>query len=421
MNNNIITPTDTLKALDELISQKKGNSGLLLIKLHGLERIGRIVGALETESFISDLSSQFTNVIHHDDRVLRIGRFEFLILLSDIINSGHAVLAANKITGILQLPILINNQNRTHSFSIGITLAPQNSKDPEELFRLAELAAIAAQRTDTPYQLYSHDAIEDVVTDWDIEGDLEKSISNNELCLHYQPKISAKTGEILGAEALMRWNHPEHGTVMPSRFIPIAEQIGIMPKLTWWCLNTALREFQLWSRPGDDMSIAINISASDLTDKGFANAVTNAIAIWDIEPHQLTIEITESSLMRDIEMSARILSKIQEKGVKIAIDDFGTGYSSLAYFKYLPVDEIKIDRSFITNITDSDYDLHIVNTINEMAVALDLNIVAEGVESDDSKRILTKLGCNTIQGFYYSKPLPLESYIAWINSYQPSR
>ena len=169
------------------------------------------------------------------------------------------------------------------------------------------------------------------------------------------------------------------------------------------------------------MSIAINISASDLTDKGFANAVTNAIAIWDIEPHQLTIEITESSLMRDIEMSARILSKIQEKGVKIAIDDFGTGYSSLAYFKYLPVDEIKIDRSFITNITDSDYDLHIVNTINEMAVALDLNIVAEGVESDDSKRILTKLGCNTIQGFYYSKPLPLESYIAWINSYQPSR
>lgn len=419
MNDNIFTPADTLKALNELSEQTKACGGVLLIKLHGLERMGRIIGALEAENIISELSSQFKNAIQRDDRVLRIGRFEFVILLTSIINRGHATLAANKIAGLLQQPILINKQHRKHAFSIGIALTPQNSNDPEELFRFAELAAIAAQRTKKPYQLYSHDEIEDIVTNWDIEGDLEKSINNNELTLYYQPKIAAKTGEIVSAEALMRWNHPEHGTVMPSRFIPIAEQIGIMPKLTWWCLNTALREFKLWNSYRENMSIAINISASDLTDEGFDKAVTNAIGIWDIEPHQLTLEITESSLMSDIEFSARILGKLQKKGVKIAIDDFGTGYSSLAYFKQLPVDEIKIDRSFITTIFESEFDLHIVNTINEMAKAIDLNVVAEGVESEDSKRIVTKLGCDTIQGFYYSKPLPLESFIAWISAYSP--
>ena len=418
--NTIITPSATLDALNELTEQTDTNSGVLLVKLHGLERIGRVMGTRTTEEIISHLLPQFNNALHDDDMVFRIGRFEFLILLNDIINQGHAILAANKITGILQQPILIKSLQRKHPFSIGIALTPKNSDDPEELFRFAELAATAAQRTNTPFQVYSPDELKDVVTDWDIEGELEKSINNNELALYYQPKIDAKSGKIAGAEALMRWNHPEHGTILPGRFIPIAEQIGLMPKITWWCLNTALREFQLWKDCEEGISVAINISASDLTDKGFAKAVTDAIGIWDIESRQLTIEITESSLMRDIGLSARILSNIQGKGVNISIDDFGTGYSSLAYFKQLPVDEIKIDRSFITNILDSDFDLHIVNTINEMARALDLNVVAEGVESEDAKRILNKLGCNTLQGLYYSKPLPLESYLEWINSYQSS-
>jgi EAL domain-containing protein (putative c-di-GMP-specific phosphodiesterase class I) len=216
----------------------------------------------------------------------------------------------------------------------------------------------------------------------------------------------------------MRWEHPVHGTVQPSTFVPIAEQIGLSSRLTWWCLNTALRELKLWNHDNDAISVAINITASDLTDKEFSKAVIDAIGIWNIKPQQLTLEITESSLMKDIELSSRILNNIRVKGVRVAIDDFGTGYSSLAYFKHLPVDEIKIDRSFITKILESEFDLHIVNTINEMAKALDLSVVAEGVESNDSKQIVTKLGCNTIQGFYYSKPIPLDDFIEWINSFQ---
>ena len=421
MNDNIVTPTGILDALNGLTSHSESKDGVLFIKLHGLEHIGTIIGARFVEHVISDLTLQFQKAVRHEDTVLRTGRFEFIILLSDILNRGHAILAATKIAGILDLPILINEQSRKHPFSIGIALTPQDTSDPEELFRYAELAAIASQLTNMPYQEYSFDKIDDVVTDWDIEGELEKSIIRNELSLSYQPQVSARTGELIGAEALMRWNHPVHGTVQPSKFIPVAEQIGIMPKLTWWCLNTALREHQSWGNGKQSLSVAINVSASDLTDKGFAKAVSNAIGIWGIQPQLLTIEITESSLMMDIEQSARILSKIQNNGVRIAIDDFGTGYSSLSYFKQLPVDELKIDRSFITNILESDLDLHIVNTITKMASALDLNVVAEGVELEDVKKILHKLGCHTIQGFYYSKPLPLPDFIEWVKSYRRSK
>lgn len=417
MNNNIVTPAQTLDLLNGLTAQGESKGGVLLIRLHGLERIGTIVGARFSEKVISDLTLQFQRAVHSDDTVLRTGRFEFVILLSDIMNQGHAILAANKIAGILGQPILINKRPRQYSFSMGIALTPQDTSDPEELFRYAELATTAAQLSNTPYQLYSSDKIGNVVNDWDIEGELENSIVNNELSLSYQPKISSQTNELIGAEALMRWDHPEHGAVSPSKFIPIAEKIGLMPKLTWWCLNTALREFQSWGSKKEGLSIAVNISASDLADSGFAKALFDAIGIWNIQPQLLTLEITEDSLMKDIELSAHILSKIQNSGVKISIDDFGTGYSSLAYFKLLPVDELKIDRSFITNILENELDLHVVSTITEMASALDLNVVAEGIESKEAKQVLTKLGCHTIQGFYYSKPLPLQTFIQWIESY----
>ncbi len=329
-------------------------------------------------------------------------------------------MAANKIAGLLEQPVVINNLPRKHPFSIGAALTPKNTQDPEELFKFAELAAVSAQRTNVQYQLYSPGEIADVVSDWDIEGELEKAATNDELSLYYQPQIAAETGELKGAEALMRWNHPVHGMVQPGKFIPIAERIGIMPKLTWWCLNTALRELQSINCKNGRLTAAINISAADLADQGFTKAVADAIGIWNIEPHLLTLEITESSVMKDLELSARILDKIRTKGVKISIDDFGTGYSSLAYFRQLPVDELKIDRSFITNILESELDLHVVKTIIEMARALDLNIVAEGVESKHTKQILTKMGCRTIQGFYYSTPLPLEDFIAWVDSYQSS-
>jgi len=255
-----------------------------------------------------------------------------------------------------------------------------------------------------------------LVTDWDIEGALECALENHQLSLHYQPKISAHTGKPIGAEALMRWNHPTRGLIPPTKFIPVAERIGIMPKLTWWCLNTALRERRNWGEGTDNMSVAVNISALDLTDVGFIDAATNATGIWNTRPDLLCLEVTEGLLMHDISLSAGILNKLHRHGIRISIDDFGTGYSSLAYFKQLPADELKIDRTFITNILKDELDHHIVSTIIQMANKFHLDIVAEGVESQMQQQALTKLGCDIIQGYHVSRPMPQDEFIAWIAS-----
>jgi EAL domain-containing protein (putative c-di-GMP-specific phosphodiesterase class I)/GGDEF domain-containing protein len=418
VNANIVTPTEILEHLHGLISTADSDSALLLIKLHGLKRMGTIVGARHIEEIISDLTLEFENGIRPDDAIYRTGRFEFIILISKILNQGHAVLAANKIAGILSSPIKIDGQDRKHAFSVGIALTPKHTTDPEQLFRYAELASIAAQRTHKPYQLYSPDEMRHVVTDWDIEGDLERAIANNELSLHYQPQISAHTGKVLGAEALMRWVHPDHGSVPPSQFIPVAERIGIMPKLTWWCLNTALRERLLWREGAHNLSVGVNISAFDLTDGGFAAAVTNSVGIWNTRPESLILEITEGSFMQDISLSASILNKLHNYGIRISIDDFGTGYSSLSYFQQLPADELKIDRSFIRNILDDELNQHIVSTIIQMANKMHLNIVVEGIESAETQQALTELGCHTIQGYHVARPMSQQDFIAWLAAHR---
>ncbi len=414
MKDNIVTPTELLERLNGLTSLEESKGALLFINLYGLKRMGTIIGARNTETIISTLIQQFEKGVRPNDSILRTGRFEFVVLTPKILNQGHAILAANKIAGILSLPIRISGQDRMHAFSIGITLTPEHTTDPEQLFRYAELASIAAKRTQQPYQLYSPDEMRHVVTDWDIEGDLERAIANGELCLHYQPKISAHTSEVLGAEALMRWNHPSHGAVPPSKFIPVAEKIGIMPKLTWWCLNTALRERILWDDTAKNLSIAVNISALDLVDNGFAKAVTNSLGIWNTRPESLILEITEGSFMQDISLSANILNQLHNFGIRISIDDFGTGYSSLSYFQRLPANELKIDRSFIFNIQNDELNQHIVSTIIQMAKRLNLNVVAEGIESGEMQQVLTELGCDTMQGYHIARPMPLESFIAWL-------
>lgn len=412
----IHNPDQLLQQIGELAQRTTTRGGLLMIRLHGLKKMGTIFGSGTVESLIQSLSDRFRQALRPDDQVLRIGRYELAVLLHEVLNRGHAVLAASKLAHVLEAPLEIGRRQRKLPFSIGISLMPEHSDDPETLLRYAELAAISARQGQLPYQLYSEIDPQSGVSGWDIEGELEQALSNGELSLHYQPKISAVSGHLLGAEALMRWRHPEKGNIPPDRFIPIAERIGLMPQLTWWCLNTALRQRQEWAGPDSPLEVAINISALDLGNEGFIQSVTNAIGIWGTPPQRLTLEITEGSLMADIAFSAEILKRIRRHGIQISIDDFGTGYSSLAYFKQLPADELKIDRSFIHNIMEDELDRHIVSTIIRMAEHMQLSIVAEGVENARAQQILTELGCDILQGYYLSKPLPQEQFIEWIQS-----
>ncbi|WP_029132338.1 putative bifunctional diguanylate cyclase/phosphodiesterase [Sedimenticola selenatireducens] len=417
MEPSISPPLQLLDQLGKLTTSATANSALMLISLHGLRRIGNIFGSRLSEQIMHDLIQQLECAIRPDDRILRPGRFELAVLISGLQNRGHAVLAANKLADILGTPIEISKKDRKFPFSIGMALSPEHTSDPEQLLRYAEIASLASEITQTPYQIYSHDDLESIVTDWDIEGDLDNAIANNQLSLHYQPKISARDGRLLGAEALMRWRHPVHGMIPPDRFIPVAENMGIMPKLTWWCINTALRERIEWGQPASSLSVAVNISALDLTDERFIKSVLGAIGIWDTPPELLTLEITEGSLMKDIALSADILKRLQSYGIRISIDDFGTGYSSLAYFKQLPADELKIDRSFIVNILDNDLDRHIVSTIVQMARKLRLDIVAEGVETALTQQQLIELGCDIIQGYHIARPMPQAEFIKWSKSH----
>nr|WP_305792886.1 GGDEF domain-containing phosphodiesterase [Sedimenticola hydrogenitrophicus] len=403
--------------MEALTASAQANYALVLIYPHGLRRIGSIFGARHAERIMADLSRQLEQALHPDDRIIRSGRFEFVVLLSRLVNRGHAILAVNKLAGILGSPIEIQNKERKFSFSIGMALAPEHSRDPEQLFRYAEIANLASKITRTPYQIYNHDDLKSIVTDWDIEGDLDNAITGNQLSLHYQPKIASHSGRLLGAEALMRWRHPVHGMIPPDLFIPVAERMGIMPKLTWWCLNTALRERQEWGDPARNLSVAVNISALDLTDERFIKAVTSALGLWDTRPELLTLEVTEGSLMQDIARSADILKRLQDNGIRISIDDFGTGYSSLAYFKQLPADELKIDRSFILNILNDDLDRHIVSTIIQMARKLHLEIVAEGIETAEMQEILVELGCDIIQGYHIARPIPHAEFVTWASAH----
>lgn len=412
----ILTPADLLLQLAQLTGEPAPRAGLLMVRLHGLKKMGTLFGCRTTESILDSLGERFQEALRPDDRVLRIGRYELAILLKGILNRGHAILAASKLARILESPIDIGQRERRLTFSIGLSLTPQQSGDPETLLRYAELAAIDARRAHKPYLLYGENRQQNGVTDWDIEGDLERALANNELSLHYQPKICARSDRLLGAEALMRWQHPQKGSIPPERFIPVAERIGLMPQLTWWCLNTALRERQAWAGPATELEVAINVSALDLANEGFIQSVTSAIGIWNTPPERLTLEITEGSLMADIAFSAEILKRIRQHGIQVSIDDFGTGYSSLAYFRQLPADELKIDRSFIRNILDHELDRHIVSTIIRMAERMKLRIVAEGVENARAQQALTGLGCDILQGYFLSRPLPQDQFIAWIKS-----
>ncbi|TVO76703.1 putative bifunctional diguanylate cyclase/phosphodiesterase [Sedimenticola selenatireducens] len=415
VNNQTLSPHDFLEHLTNFISQSDTNCALMLVTLDGMQHAASLIGALNAERETLSLLSRLGKGLRPADTVLRLGRFEFAILLSGILNRGHAVLAANKISGILGKPIIIDNKERNLPFSVGLALSPEHSINPEKLWQHADLAAITARQNQEPYRLFSFNDAADVITHWDIESDLERAITNDEFSLHYQPKFCTKTKQIIGAEGLIRWHHPTHGIIPPDRFIPVAEKIGVISKLTWWVLNTALRESRQWGNNAKNMSIAINISALDLMDKSFIKSVSNATGLWNIPPELLTLEITEGALMRDIAFSANILRKIREHGIKVSIDDFGTGYSSLAYFKQLPADELKIDRSFILNILNDELDQHVVSTIIQMAKKMNLDTVAEGVESASVQKILTELGCDTIQGYHIAKPMPQQDFIEWIS------
>jgi EAL domain-containing protein (putative c-di-GMP-specific phosphodiesterase class I) len=248
-------------------------------------------------------------------------------------------------------------------------------------------------------------------------GELRRAIEHEQLLLYYQPKVQARTGRVLGVEALVRWQHPTQDLVLPGEFIPLAERTGLIGPLTHYVLDAALRQCQAWQRDGHEFSVAVNVSARRLLDPAFPDEVAGLLARWQVPARLLVVEITESTIMTDPAQTLEVLSRLSQMGVEVSIDDFGTGYSSMAYLKSLPAHELKVDRSFVMQMTSNGRDAVIVRAAVDLGRNLGLRVVAEGIEDAATWQELDALGCDAVQGFYISRPVPPDQLLAWLGNH----
>jgi diguanylate cyclase (GGDEF)-like protein len=375
------------------------------------DTLGHDVGDI----LLRDVASRLNSIIRESDSLARLGGDQFGVLLQPANKARKAT--ERVITQILDsfdVPFTYQDKQLCISLTMGISFFPDNGVSEDSLLTNAESAMQRAKRNGLPYQYF--DPRNDVSPEEQLRysGQIRTALDNNEFLLHYQPQIDIQTSRIIGAEALLRWEHPVEGTVMPHRIIPVAEQLGMITSITNWVLVTALRQCKQWSRDGISIPVSVNVSARSFQNPRLLEKIEWALQEADVSGDCLEIEITEATLMQDLDHAADVLNRLSESGVSIAIDDFGTGYSSLSYLKRLPIHTLKIDQSFIIDVGFDQQDVAIVRSIIDLGHNLGYKVVAEGVENSMAWDMLNKLGCDTAQGFHISKPLAEAHFSSWL-------
>lgn len=404
-------------ALSERIAQcGRGGArfGVLLVGPEHLYRTYAHHGHLETAAWLDAVEARLARALRPQDRLLRCGEGRFAILTADLRNEGHALLAANKVREVAEQPVKNGSGEIALGVVVGVSLFPDHGGDVERLLQCAELAWQSALGGDKAIAVYGAGLDREIEEELRLEHGLDKALENDGLSMHYQPKLMLGDGRPCGAEALMRWQRAGHGFVPPDRFIPLAERSGKIFALTRFAINTAVRQLCEWPASRHPPSVAVNVSARVAQNSELVDMVRTAAAIWSVPLPSLTVEVTETALMSDTEASHRVLGALREIGCRVSIDDFGTGYSYLSSFRNLPADELKIDKSFVQSMRHASADLRIVENVIALAHSFDLTVVAEGVEDGETFAMLSKLGCDCAQGYYFSRPLPQEELIAWL-------
>ena len=387
----------------------------------GLDRFKNICDTLGYEvgdEILRNFAGRLTGCIRKTDTAAYFGGSEFALLANEISGVDDCAKIAQKIKNILLLPFKCGDQEVYITASLGISLAPDDGNDCQTLLRNAGTALHRArQGGGDDYQFYTADMHERALKRLSLENSLRRGLEREEFVLHYQPQISAKTKKLTGIEALVRWQHPELGLVLPVDFIPIAEATGLIVPLGEWILQTACKQNAAWHRAGlSPVRMGVNLSLRQFQQSNLVATISRILTVSELKPQYLELELTESLLMENTEMTIETLHNLRTLGIKVSIDDFGLGYSSLSYLKNLPIDTLKIDRTFVTDIASDTSDQAIVKAIIMLAHNLHLNTIAEGVETEEQSILLTDLGCDEIQGFLYSKPLPAEAFKAFLSS-----
>ena len=406
----------------QIVRASEGNVrlALLVIDINGFSQINVTHGYSVGDVVLRHVAKQIRDVSRKQDHLARIGDNRFALLLSNVLNRGHVELAIQKLNRRLEAPLEVGDQRIMVRVSAGAALCPDHASHAEFLLRKAETALATARRERAEYHVLDvrDDESLSLSAQWELEVELGTAIERGELQMHYQPQVDLRNGRPIGAEALMRWERFGHRAISPDVFIPLAERTGKIKKITIWALNTALRRAGEWRTDLGPLTISLNLPGELAMQRDLPELVENALHLWG-KPHvRLMLEITERSLM-DVPRGRGILQRLRDLGVRVSIDDFGTGYSCLAYFKDLPVDELKIDKSFVTELLTDSASQDITALIIDLAHRFKLQVVAEGVESREVLQALRKLGCNHAQGFLFGKAMPAEIFSEWLLKYQP--
>jgi diguanylate cyclase (GGDEF)-like protein/PAS domain S-box-containing protein len=389
--------------------------GVLLVDLDEFQKVNEQLGRDNGDALLQAVAQRLTYAVRDSDTVARVGGDGFGILPSGETDVETAAVIAWKVRDAFELPFVINGHAIDVHASIGIAFFPQHGRATADLLRRADLAMQQAKRTGSGLDVFVAEPEDRTARRLTLLSELRDCIARGELVLHYQPKVDLQgPRRTIGVEALVRWRHPTEGLLMPARFMPEAERSELIEPLTRWVLDEALQQQRAWSDAGLDLTMAVNVSARSLTrDSDLPDTVARLTGAWGIAPGRLILELTENAII-DADVP-HVLDRLHAMGERLAIDDFGTGHSSLVYLQRLPIDQVKVDRSFVMNLASAPSDAVIVRSTIELAHNLGLSVVAEGVEDETALSMLLEYGCDTVQGFLFSRPRPADELTTWLS------
>ncbi len=416
LSNRLLLSARLEKSL-ELVKRNQAKTAVLFIDLDAFKPVNDSLGHTIGDSILIEVANRLSGVVRQADTITRWGGDEFVVVL-DVVNSAKnaATVADNIVEALRAEPYIVGDRSVYLGCSVGISIFPEDGGSGEVLVRNADTAMYQAKNLGgNQFCFYKQEMTEAVQDRLLLAGELRGALEANQLELHYQPQYCVRTGKMLGVESLIRWQHPEKGMIPPDQFISIAEETGLIIPIGTWVIETACQQARKWMDTGSLITIAVNVSAKQLTDRNFCNIVETILSETKLPPHLLEIELTESLLIEDIEKSIHIFKSLSGLGINLAIDDFGTGFSSLSYLTQLPVKKLKIDRSFLRKIFSKKADRKLINSIIALGHSLDLKVVTEGVETVEQLNYLRENNCDLAQGYLLSRPVKANNLI--IQSY----
>lgn len=387
---------------------------LMMMDLNRFKNINDTLGHHVGDQLLKTVGQRLQTVLRKSDTVARLGGDEFAAILLAVDSDEDTTIVAQKIVNSLDEPIHADGRTLSIGISIGMACYPRDGDNPSLLMQRADIAMYRAKREGLGFAFYDNSMDSDNLFELTMESELRQAMENNDFELYYQPKIDIQKKCITGVEALIRWTHKEHGFISPEKFIPLAEQTGLIKPLTEWVLEQALHQCKNWHRQEFKLGVSVNLSAYSLNDIDLLDTVRRSLARAGIAPQWLTLELTETAIMSDADRALSTLSRLNSMNVRLSVDDFGTGYSSLAYLKRFPVNEIKIDKSFVMDMLDDTSDAVIVRSTIDLAHNMGMEVVAEGIESQDALDVLSGLGCDSGQGYHLCRPCPAAELEQWL-------